>query len=111
MGSKSAQNLTIMPNLQSDYVSYKLDFRILDPPEYARGPGWGDPPGTMPHRLRPPPGCSTCATENDTFGRSDGFDTKMAPPNEPQIPPEAPMGSKSGQNLTLTPNLQSDYVG
>ena len=30
MGSKSAQILTLMPNLLSDYLGYKLNLRILD---------------------------------------------------------------------------------
>ena len=30
MGSKSAQNLPLMPNLPSDYVGYKLNLCILD---------------------------------------------------------------------------------
>ena len=30
MGSKSAQNLSLMPNLLSDYVAYKLNLLILD---------------------------------------------------------------------------------
>ena len=31
MGSKSAQNLTLMPNLLTDYVVYNLNLRVLDP--------------------------------------------------------------------------------
>ena len=72
MGSKSAQNLMLMPNLLSDYVGYSLNlcifclFRVYFPGGDSRGLPGGRQRGGSTEQLRqlePVPAAATCENQ------------------------------------------------
>ena len=120
MGSKSAQNLMLMPNLLSDYVSYNLNFSILGL-FWAHGSAHGSVTGSekSAHHERHMAVSRACGAQNAHLGVVRQLPrgkrknrAKQSSQNRTKLtPPERFIGSKSTQNLMLMPNLLSDDVG